>query len=132
MKDKEMLKTIAMVGEPKCTRCGRVIAQRHVYCEEEMAKREPKGTEMSGKEWKALSAEEQGVLTVARGRIVSHYCPTHDWVKPRIVFLDMQRVIGDWQKVGSVVCSYCKSVSVRGKKVQMRPGLRPVYIPHVQ
>lgn len=114
-----------------CHRCGRIVAERHVYCEEQLAKRLPTATEYSDKEWGALSGEEQGVLTVVRGRIVSHECKIHGWVKPRIVFLDMKRIAGEWQKVGSVVCSYCKSVSVRGKRIQMRPGLRPVYVPHV-
>lgn len=74
-----------------------------------------------------MNAEERQVLTVSRGLIVSHQCLDHGWVKPRVVFIDMKNPAGQWQKVGSVVCSRCKKVEVRGKKIQVTPGLRSVY-----
>lgn len=113
-----------------CPRCGRPIAQRHIFCEKEMAKRTVSNEgEYSDKEWNKLSDEEKVALTTGRGRIVSHLCRTHGWVKPRIIFMEMPH-LDEWVKIGSPVCSRCSQDKVRGKSVKLSPGLRPVFLPN--
>ncbi len=84
---------------------------------------------ISDEDYDKLSKRERGVLTVSRGRILSVFCKTHGYVKPRIVFVEKENVRGDWVKMGSPVCSLCKKATVRGEKIELKPGIRAVFIP---
>lgn len=85
---------------------------------------------ISDEDYDKLSKRERDVLTVSRGRILSVFCKTHGYVKPRIVFVEKENVRGDWVKMGSPVCSLCKKATVRGEKIVLKPGIKAVFLPN--